>query len=169
MSWNAAKPGKGSGSARMKRVKLLSSLVLLASGGAWAQSTIGVKVGLSLPGPNFYVDGQVYANAQVFLWPVGSTHVIQFPFSVVMGQTVAYQSSTDDTARWSFGGWTDNLGILAAAGSAPVVNLTVLQGMTSVIGNVTELFRLAIIFPTGTGSGGSNTNCSGAPGNPVAP
>ncbi len=45
------------GLVRMKRVKSLSLLMLLASGGVFAQ-TIGVTVGLSEVGPVFYVDGQ---------------------------------------------------------------------------------------------------------------
>ena len=97
----------------MKRVKLLSSLMLLASGGVFAQSSIGVTVGLSEVGPVFYVDGQTYSNTHTFLWPVGSKHLVQFPFSVDLnGNTLTYQSGTGDTARWSFSGWMDNPGLL---------------------------------------------------------
>src|SRR5580704_9130083 len=93
MSLKSARSGKGSGPHAMNRVKLLSLLMLLASGGAVAQTTVGVTVGLSQPGPVFYVDGQTYNNAHVFLWPVGSTHIVQFPFSVDLnGNTLAFQA-----------------------------------------------------------------------------
>jgi uncharacterized protein (TIGR03437 family) len=141
--------------------------MLLASGGVLAQSSIGVTVGLSQPGPLFYVDGQQYSSAQVFLWPTGSTHILQFPFSVIQGVTQPYQSSTSDTARWTFSGWTDNLGLLASFAGAPVVTITVVEGLTSVIGSVTELFELSVVFPTGTGSGGTNPGCSLPPSSPT--
>ncbi len=130
------------------------------------QSTIGVTVGLSQAGPIFYVDGQQYSSAQVFLWPTGSTHILQFPYSIVLGQAVEYQSSNDDQARWTFGGWVDNLGLLAGVGSSNVVTVTVVPGLTSVIGSVTELFELSIIFPSGTGSGGTNPGCTMPPFSP---
>ncbi len=152
----------------MKRVKLLSSLVLLASGGVCAQSTIGVTVGLSQPTALFFVDGQQYSSPQVFLWPVGSTHILQFPFSVIAGVTVPYQSSNYDTARWIFSGWTDNLGQLSSVSGSAVVTVTVVPGLTSVIGGVTELFEFSIIFPPGTGSGGTNPGCVLPPNSPTA-
>jgi uncharacterized protein (TIGR03437 family) len=158
----------------MKRVKSLSLLMLLASGGIFAQ-TIGVTVGLSQPGPVFYVDGQLYGTTQVFLWPEGSKHVLQFPFSEILGTSLPYQQSAGvcatvtpcpSTIEWTFGGWADNLGLLAQAGSA-VQTITVFPGLTSVIGTVTEAVQLAMTYPSGTGSGATNTNCSGAPGTPT--
>jgi uncharacterized protein (TIGR03437 family) len=143
--------------------------MLLASGGAFAQSTVGVTVGLSLPGPVFYVDGQTYNNSHVFLWPVGSTHIVQFPYTVDLnGNTLQFQAGGGGTVEWTFNGWADNQGLLSPTG-ASVQTITVFSGMTSLIGSVTELMQLAITFPNGTGSGASNVNCSGAPGNPVPP
>ncbi len=153
----------------MKRVKWLSLLMLLASGGVFAQSTIGVTVGLSQSGPVFYVDGQTYNTSHVFLWPVGSTHIVQFPYSVDLnGNTLQFQAGGGGTVEWTFNGWADNQGLLSPTG-ASVQTITVFSGMTSLIGSVTELMQLAITFPNGTGSGGSNVNCSGAPGNPAPP
>jgi uncharacterized protein (TIGR03437 family) len=143
----------------MKRVKLLSLFMLLASGGVIAQAATGVTVGMAQPGPSFYVDGQLFASTQTFLWPLGSTHIIQFPFSVALGVTEPYQSSTDDTARWSFSGWTDNVGELTALGGVPVVIVTVVPGLTTIIGNDSELLALTITFPSGTGSGASESAC----------
>jgi uncharacterized protein (TIGR03437 family) len=143
----------------MKRVKLLPLLMLLASGGAFAQSTTSVTVGLSQAGPLFFVDGQQYNTTQTFLWPANSTHIIQFPFSVVLGQTQNYQSALFDTARWQFSSWTDNLGVLSSVANSPVLYITATPGLTSVIGSVSELMQLSIIFPPGTGSGGTNPQC----------
>ena len=153
----------------MKRVKLLSSLMLLASGGLFAQ-TVGVTVGLSEAGPVFYVDGQQYNIPTVFLWPVGSKHIIQFPFTVnsLNGNTLAYQAGSADTAEWSFGGWIDNLGLLATSAS-PVQTITVFPGLTSVIGTVAELMALAISFPPGTGSGGQMLIAVARPDHPSRP
>jgi len=152
----------------MKRVKSLLLFMLLASGGIFAQST-GVTVGLSQVGPVFYVDGQSYSNRQTFLWPVGSKHVVQFPFTVDLnGNVLTYQAGTGDTAEWTFGGWIDNLGLLTPSNS-PVQTITVFPGLTSLIGTVSELMELTMTFPPGTGSGETNTNCSGAPNSPLPP
>jgi len=141
--------------------------MLLASGGVWAQ-TVGVAVGLTEVGPVFYVDGQQYSNSQVFLWPVGSKHIVQFPFSVnALGETLAYQGGTGNTAEWSFSGWFDNQGFLSPTTSA-VQTITVYSGLTSLTGSVSELMELTMTFPPGSGSGATNTNCSGAPGSPVS-
>jgi uncharacterized protein (TIGR03437 family) len=150
----------------MKRVKWLPLFMLLASSGVHAQSVIGVSVSLTQAGPNFYVDGQVYSGSQTFFWPVGSKHILQFPFSVDgLGNVLPYQAGNGDSVQWSFGGWKDNLGLLSPSG-APVQTITAEPGLTSIIGQITTLLQLTITFPPGTGSGGSNTNCTGAPGIP---
>ena len=150
----------------MKRVKWLPLLVLLAAGGVRAQSVIGVTVSLTQVGPNFDVDGQLYSGSQTFFWPVGSKHILQFPFSVDgIGNVLPYQNGNGDNVQWSFGGWTDNLGLESPTGS-PSQTITVQPGLTSIIGQVTTLLQLTITFPPGTGSGGTNGNCSGAPGDP---
>lgn len=151
----------------MKRVKWLP-LFMLLTGPMVAQSVIGVTVGLTQAGPNFYVDGQLYSGTQTFTWPVGSKHILQFPFSVnAIGQTLAYQAGNGDTVQWGFGGWTDNLGLLTPS-SSPVVTITAQPGLTSIIGTISTVLEFTITFPTGTGSGGTNGNCSGAPGDPTA-
>ncbi len=149
----------------MKRVKWLLLLMLLACCGAFAQN-IGVTVGLSQAGPIFYVDGQIYSGTQQFFWPVGSIHTLQFPFSVAQGGgQLPYQSDNQETVEWFFGGWTDNLGVIVPTGS-PSLTVTVQSGLTSIIGTITTDYLLTITFPNNTGSGGSNTNCSGGPGLP---
>ena len=151
----------------MNRVKLLLLLMFLASCGAMAQAVIGVTVSLTQAGPNFYVDGQVYSGSQTFFWPVGSKHILQFPFSVnALGQTLAYQGGNGGEVQWSFSGWSDNLGLITPS-SAPIQTITVEPGLTSITGGITTLMQLTIVFPSGTGSGGTNANCTGAPSDPT--
>lgn len=149
----------------MKRVKWLLLLMLVVCCGAFAQN-IGVTVGLTQVGPIFYVDGQLYSGTQQFFWPLGSIHTIQYPNSVAQGGSqLGYQLSNDETVEWFFGGWTDNLGLLVPA-SSTALTITVQSGLTSIMGTVTTDYQLTITFPNNTGSGGSNTNCSGGPGLP---
>ena len=118
-------------------------------------------------GPNFLVDGQLYSGSQTFFWPVGSVHVLQFPFSSgTLGTALPFQWGNNDTAEWSFGGWSDNLGLLVPSNS-PAITITAQPGLTSIVGTVSGVFQLTVTFPAGTGSGGSNANCSGAPGAPT--
>jgi uncharacterized protein (TIGR03437 family) len=150
----------------MKRVKWLPLLMLLASGGVRAQSSIGLTISLTQAGPNFYVDGQTYSGSQTFFWPVGSKHILQFPFSVDgFGNALSYQNGNGDSVEWSFGGWKDNLGLLSPS-SSPIQTITAEPGLTSIIGQIITTLQLTITFPQGTGSGGSNINCTGSPGAP---
>lgn len=140
--------------------------MLVACGGLFAQ-TVSVSIGLSAPGATFYVDGQPYGSSQLFLWPVGSKHILQFPFSVdANGNLLGYQSSNFGTVQWAFSGWTDNLGLLAPT-SAPVQTIIATPGLTSILGNITPSFQLTITYVAGAGSGGTNTQCGGAPGTPT--
>ena len=61
-----------------KSLKRLAILGLLACGGAWAQNTVGVKVGLTVPGAIFLIDGQPFSSTQIVQWTVGSTHQVYF-------------------------------------------------------------------------------------------
>ena len=49
-----------------KSLNRLAILGLLACGGAWAQDTVSVQVGLTIPGPVFLVDGQLYSSPKSF-------------------------------------------------------------------------------------------------------
>ncbi len=154
----------------MKRVKWLPLFMLLAAGGVRAQALIGVTVSLTQVGPNFLVDGQTYSGSQTFFWPVGSKHILQFPFSVdFVGDTLPYQSGNGNTVEWSFGGWSDNLGILVPS-SFPAQTITVQPGLTSIIGQRQHSAPAhALSFPPAPASGGTNDQLfSGAPGPPSA-
>lgn len=140
--------------------------MLVACGGLLAQ-TVQVTVGLTAPSATFYVDGMPYGSAQSFFWPVGSKHILQFPFTVdANGNVLGYQASNYDTVQWSFGGWKDNLGLLATS-TSPVQTIVATPGLTSIIGTVTPAYQLTITYASGAGDGGTNTQCSGAPGTPT--
>jgi uncharacterized protein (TIGR03437 family) len=145
----------------MKQAKWLSVLMLVVGSGAWAQSVSSVTVGLSVPGPIYIVDGQRYNTTQVFLWPQGSKHSVQFLLSIdeTTDMPLGYQAANGDVARWIFGGWQDNLGDLAPAGSV-FQTVTASPSLTSLIGSVTTQFKIALTFYNTAGA----PDCSGAPG-----
>jgi uncharacterized protein (TIGR03437 family) len=147
----------------MKQSKWLIFLMLLVGVGVRAQTVSSVTIGLTLPGPVFIVDGQQYNTSQVFLWPQGSKHIVQFLYSVdeTTGNPFPYQASNGDDTRWSFGGWTDNLGLLTAGG--PIQTVTATPSLTSIIGHVTLTYRLTIQFYNSPAAVNPNPNCGGAP------
>ncbi len=150
----------------MKRAIWIAASTFLLGLSASAQSVVSVKVGLSLAGPTFYVDGQPYVTQQVFLWPVGSKHTLQFPVSVnAQGTELPYQSFNGDVARWTFGGWVDNLGLLTI-GTYPNQTVTAFPGLSSIIGNVTVTYQVLMQFFNNIPDT-LNGSCQGAPGNPV--
>jgi uncharacterized protein (TIGR03437 family) len=149
----------------MKRAIGLALGVFIASAAGWAQSVASVTVGLSVPGPVFYVDGQAYNTQQIFLWPVGSKHTLQFLISIdPQGTELPYQASNGDITRWTFGGWHENTGLLSPAGATDQT-ITATPTLTSIVGQVTTAYRVTIKFYSdlpNTLSGG----CA-APGNPA--
>ncbi|HTS78302.1 MAG TPA: hypothetical protein VMG40_18980, partial [Bryobacteraceae bacterium] len=113
-------------------------------------------------GPIFLVDGTIYTTTQVFVWPVGSKHTVQFPFSLDnSGDQLNYQSAANDQIRWTFGGWVASNGNFIG-GSNSIVTLTADPSLTSFIASVTEQFQINISF----GNGATPGACSGAPGEP---
>jgi uncharacterized protein (TIGR03437 family) len=143
---------------------LLSSLLI--SSAALAQNTsivIGTNPSTS-NGPQYIVDGTGYIKNQVFVWPVGSVHVVQFPFSLDNnGNGLPYQSQLNDTIRFTFGGWVASSPDFVG-GNSPIVTVTADPSMTSLIGTVAEEVQVNINF------GGTTLNpiCAGAPGNAPA-
>src|SRR5579863_3281169 len=105
---------------RMNRAKWLILLTLVTCGGAWAQSGSSVQVGTLPIGAAFSVDGVSYLSTQVFTWPAGSKHIVQFPFTEgPNGTALPYQLSSDGTVEFTFGGWTAG-GTTLGGGSATV-------------------------------------------------
>ena len=89
-----------------KSLNRLAILGLVACGGAWAQSTLSVTVGLTTPGPLFQVDGQVYSTQQVFQWTVGSTHQVYFIQSQEADGSLSNHQYPRAGIRYTFSGWT---------------------------------------------------------------
>ena len=122
----------------MKSWKPLAILGLLASAGVWAQGVSQITIGTSVPGPNFMVDGTTYTQTQVFVWPTGSKHTVQFLFSVdpTTGLTLGYQDTSGDTMRFTFSGWITNTGSLTQTNQA-ILSITASPDLTSIIANIT--------------------------------
>jgi uncharacterized protein (TIGR03437 family) len=145
----------------MKSWKPLAILGLLASAGVWAQGVSQITIGTSVPGPNFMVDGTTYTQTQVFVWPTGSKHTVQFLFSVdpTTGLTLGYQDTSGDTMRFTFSGWITNTGSLTQTNQA-ILSITASPDLTSIIANITISYRMHITFWLSPGL----ATCSGTPG-----
>jgi uncharacterized protein (TIGR03437 family) len=145
----------------MKRIIYfaLSSLLFLIPRAALAQNTsiiIGTNPSTS-NGPQFIVDGTGYISTQVFVWPVGSVHTVQFPYSLDNnGAALPYQSQLNDTIRFTFGGWVASNSNFVG-GDNPLVTLTADPSMKSFIATVSELVQVSINF-----GATPNPICSGA-------
>lgn len=141
--------------------KPLAILGLVASAAVWAQGSGQITIGTSIAGPTFLVDGTSYTQSQVFLWPYGSEHTIQFLFSVdpTTGQTLNYQDDSGDTVRYLFSGWATNTGTLTESNEA-ILQITASPGLTSVIANISLEYRLHITFYLSPGI----ATCNGTPG-----
>lgn len=150
----------------MKRINLLILLVLLISGAGWAQSLSTVTIGTTPQGAQFIIDGLTYTSNQVFAWPTGSKHIVDFPFSTDnSGNTVNYQNGQNGNIRYTFGGWADNNGLLATPG-ANVVTVTASPSLTSLSATIQVQYQVNIIFPDETPNTVPNVSCTGAPSDP---
>jgi uncharacterized protein (TIGR03437 family) len=146
----------------MNRAKWLILIFLISCGGAWAQIS-SVQVGTLPNGAAFAVDGVSYLTTQVFLWPTGSKHIVQFPFtSGPRGTTLPYQLSNDGLYQYTFNGWT--AGGVALGNGAANVTITADVNTPSIIANLSESFLVTIQFPNSS----ATATCAGAPGDPTA-
>src|SRR5262249_45954816 len=119
----------------------LASLGFLIAAATQAQST-SVRVGTSIEGAKFIVDGVNYDSSQTFLWPIGSKHIVQFPFSISVDDTsMGFQLNDGINRRYFFGGWQTNGQNLVPTG-APVQVITVNAGMTQLIASVTVEYKV---------------------------
>jgi len=127
----------------LKRLVILGALL---STGAWAQTTtVPVRVGLSIPGPIFLVDGQAYTSPQIFQWSVGSNHQIYFlQTSEADGSLSTHQYQQTPGYRYTFGGWTVTGQTTGQSG--PLISVTVGQTLTDVVGSVIQEVALYISF-----------------------
>ena len=122
----------------LKSLNRLAILGLLACGGAWAQDTVSVTVGLSIPGPYFLVDGQNFTSTQIFQWPVGSVHQIYFVQTLESdGITLANHQYPVNSpgSRYTFSSW--DVAGQATSGNQPLLIITVGPTLTQILGQVT--------------------------------
>lgn len=147
----------------MKRFIYFALSSLLIPTATLAQNTsITIGTNPTTPnGPLYIVDGTGYQATQVFVWPVGSKHIVQFPFSLDSnGNALPYQSVANDTMRFTFGGWTANNPNFNQ-GSNPAVTITAEPGFTSFIASVSETVEVNINL--NSESQLANADCTGAP------
>jgi len=152
----------------MKRMILLTTLGLLASFGAQAQSSTSIRIGttftsLSGANPVFMVDGVSYTSPQTFVWPVGSKHIVVFPYSLAGDgiTSLNYQSASYDSIRYFFAGWTPNSTVTLSPGQSNIQTVTADPSVTSLTANVTAQYRVHLVVPNA--SANTNINCAGAP------
>jgi uncharacterized protein (TIGR03437 family) len=147
----------------MKRANILILLGLLSCGWLSAQNT-SIQIGTIPSGAVFIVDGNAYTTTQIFEWPSGSAHVVQFPLAVSpQGTTLPYQASNILGVEYQFNSWTDNAGLLQA-GQNPTITISASPSLTSLFANLTPLYQLNVTL-NGDGQG-ALSGCNGAPGNP---
>jgi uncharacterized protein (TIGR03437 family) len=131
-----------------KGLNRLAILGLLACGGAWAQSTqntVSVKVGLSVPGPVFLIDGQQFASPQILQWEVGSNHQVYFVQSEEADGTLANHQYPSPGVRYTFGSWTLS-GQTLTGNQGMLLSITVGPTLSEVLGQVTVEVGLYVYF-----------------------
>lgn len=143
-----------------KSLKRLAILGLLTCAGAWAQTSVPVRVGLSIPGPIFLVDGQAYTTPQIFQWTVGSNHQVYFLQTNEPDGTLSiHQYQQTPGVRYTFGGWS-LVGQATPASQGVVLSVTVGPTLTDVLGSVIKELALYLYF---SGNTDPSLACSSTP------
>src|SRR5260370_1309910 len=132
----------------MNRFALLSALTLtgLCSYAQAAESAISIST--DPPGARFSVDGQVYIQAQTFVWPKGSKHFLVFitdPALPNQAPNTLIQTSVDGQTKWGFGGWVDNAGLLLPVNDA-IQTITADPRITTIKTKLTVSYRVLLAF-----------------------
>lgn len=136
----------------MKSILRIATLIALAglvtgdSGRLYAQSSISsVRVSTNPIGGRFMVDGVLYYGAQVFLWPTGSKHTIQFPQDTNSDGTPAgFQSSPDGLTHYGFTQWVLSTG--TSPSQLPDLTLIADPTITSVTMALSVSYRVQLRF-----------------------
>jgi uncharacterized protein (TIGR03437 family) len=148
----------------MKRFALL--LFTLVALNLQAQNSSSISIFTSLPGAKFMVDNALYYGSANFNWTSGGKHTLVFVLdSVTPPQTVSNtQTSSDGGTVYTFGGWTDNAGLLTPTQSA-VLTVTADPHITSIKANVSLSYKVSLIFFSGGAEADKIAATCGAPGN----
>lgn len=146
----------------MNRITTLCLLALAATVGARAQALTTIRIGTSVEGPTFYVDGTSYSHSQVFTWPVGSVHFVEWRNSVdPQGQSAGYQQPDTNDRRYFFLGWLSNNALQNTSGAS--VSITAQTSTTSLIAQIGVTYRLDLEF---FGTSGPIGTCGDTPQDP---
>lgn len=130
---------------RLNRLMLLGLLALFGSFGATALAQSSMKIGTTVDGATFLVDGQRYTTTQYFTWPEGSTHSVQFPANLDLdGKTVQY---TAPGARYRFDGWSAvQEAPLTASFAGTTVSVVASPKLKELVAQVGTEFRVRLSF-----------------------
>ncbi|HUQ90491.1 MAG TPA: hypothetical protein VM120_02340 [Bryobacteraceae bacterium] len=96
--------------------------------------TVATRVYTEPTGQRFFVDGQSYKSAQVFLWPVGSKHVIG----------VETEQLIFPGTRTKFTGWTDTTNTLDS--TAEYITVTADPAITFIKATMSTEYLVRVLF-----------------------
>jgi uncharacterized protein (TIGR03437 family) len=127
------------------RLFLISCLAAASSLLAQTGAISSIRISTVPSGARFYVDGLPYVAAQVFLWPQGSKHIVQFPIDFSNGVSTHCQVSQSTQYKYCFSNWTDSSGLLSAS-NAPDQTVTASPSITWKQANLTVSYQVRIRF-----------------------
>ncbi len=145
-------------------LRLLSGCLLLCGAIAAQNTSISsIRISTAPEGGRFYVDGLPYVAAQVFLWPQGSKHIVQFPTEANLnGASTGCQVSQNLQYQYCFSSWSDSSGALTAS-TAPDQTITASPSVTWLQASLNVTYRVHLRFFDGPAVTGAA--CGSAPGN----
>ncbi len=142
---------------------LLGYLVLCGCLGAQTSTISSVRVSTAPEGARFYVDGLPYVAAQIFLWPQGSKHIVQFPTDANLnGSSSGCQVSQSLAYQYCFSSWSDSSGSLTASGTTDQT-VTASPSVTWLQATLNVSYKVHVRFFDGPANAGPT--CGSAPGN----
>ena len=129
----------------LKNVGRLAMLGILACGGAWAQGSVSVQIGLNTPGVYFLIDGQQFSTTQTVQWAVGSTHQVYFILTPEADETFTNHQYPlfIQGSRFTFSNWNV---VGGTGGNQPLLTITAGPGLSQIIGQVTWEVEVAVSF-----------------------
>ncbi len=131
---------------RTNRFLLLGLLGVLGGLSAMGQVNTSIRIVLSDPDAKFIVDGQEFTYNQNFVWPEGSTHVVEFPTQFLASDTQPYQYHPSGRARWTFGGWSPVSTVPMTLPGGSTQRITASRTLTELKGTVIKEFPVDLDF-----------------------
>jgi uncharacterized protein (TIGR03437 family) len=131
---------------RLNRLLLLGFLGLLGGLTAAGQNLTSIRIGVGNEGAKFVVDGQVFLYQANFVWPEGSTHIVEFPTSLDVGDPQPYQYHPSGRARFIFTGWGAVSTTPLTLQPGNIQYITASRNLTELTGSVIKQFPVDIHF-----------------------